>query len=661
MEGFLIGAILFSIGGLIAIFVNERIKPIALLCFSLLAQIFILPKSFVILLNGGINEIQLNLAEPIGNVFLRLDPLAALFVIIISFGALLVSIYSIGYMKMYRGESAALSSYYFFLGLMTSSMLLVVTVQNALFFLIVWELMSISSFFLVTFENSKEEVRKAGIYYLIAMQIGAAFLICAFCWVSSITGSFDFNSFDSVLSQSNGISIILFFLFFIGFGTKAGFIPMHTWLPRAHPAAPTGVSAIMSGVMIKTGIYGILRIILLSGKPNEAAAYIVFILGLITGIIGIVNAISQRDIKKLLAYSSIENIGIIGAGIGLGMLGTVYNIELVAFLGYFGALLHVANHFIFKSVLFYGAGIVYSQTHTRNIDQLGGLVKHLPATAVMFLIASLAISGMPLLNGFISEFSIYYGIIKSFSINNLSMNIASLLGISGIALIGVAALLGFTKLYGICFLGLPRSGFHLHKEKNLKLFLLPMIVLTWLIIFIGLLPSLALITLEKTLHQFLPVGSETNMDFVFNTFSNLTGTFIIFISLIFIFIVIRLLLLKRKSVQKFKTWDCGYQTESSRFQYTSSSFIQPFLQLVSELVPQKIKIRKEQNLFPKEAHLESHSHDLLERILIQPVIRMLNAFLEKFSWIQSGRMQQYIIYGLLFLVFLLIWIIGAAK
>lgn len=661
MDSFLIGTGLFSVGGLISLFVKEKIKPIAFLIASVAAQFFILPSAFEILLTGGLLETQVNFSEPIGNVFIRMDGLSALFAVIISFGGLLVSIYSLGYMKMYRGESSALSSYYFFLGLMISSMLLVVTVQNALLFLIVWEVMSISSFFLVTFENGKEEVRKAGIYYLIAMQIGAAFLICAFSWISSLSGSFDFNSFSSVLSQSNSISILLFVLFFLGFGTKAGFVPMHTWLPKAHPAAPTGVSAIMSGVMIKTGIYGILRIILLNGKPNEIIAYAVFLLGLATGVIGIVNAISQNDIKKLLAYSSIENIGIIGAGIGLGMLGMVYNNELVEFLGFFGALLHVVNHFLFKSVLFYGAGIVYSQTHTRNIDKLGGLVKHLPVTASLFLIASLAISGMPLLNGFISEFSIYLGIIKSFSIDNLAMNITALLGISGIAFIGVAALLGFTKLYGISFLGLPRSEYNIQKENNLKSFLLPMFVLSGLIFMVGLIPSFALMLLKKTIRQFLPSYSSVNSNFVMGTFEILANAFLILIIMILFPLALRFLILKRKKVENFKTWDCGYQAESSRLQYTSSSFAQPFLQLVSELVPQKIKISKEHVLFPNEAHLESHAHDLLERVLIQPAVKFLNRFLEKFSWIQSGRMQQYIIYGLLFLVFLLAWIIWGAK
>ncbi len=659
MNIFLIGIILFFAGGLVSAFLNENVKGKVFLIFAVISQFFLLPEIFNVLFVGNHLESAFYLSEPIGISFLRLDPLAALFALIITIGSLLASIYSVGYMKMYTGERPSLSSYYFFLGLMTSAMLLVVIVQNAILFLIAWEIMSISSFFLVTFENKKDDVRKAGYYYLTAMQIGAAFLIAAFSWSSASTGSLDFNSFASVLNKSNNISFLLFILFFVGFGTKAGFIPMHTWLPKAHPAAPTGVSALMSGVMIKTGIYGILRIILLSGTPNINPAYIVFVIGLITGVVGIINAVSQKDIKKLLAYSSIENIGIIGMGIGLGMLGLVYNNPFAAALGFFGGLLHVLNHFTFKSTLFYGAGIVYSETHTRDIDKLGGLIKFLPKTSIMFLIASLAISGLPILNGFISEFAIYLGMAKSFSVNNLPLTIFALLGISGLALIGTMALVSFTKLFGIAFLGSPRKEFHNKPDESENTLLLPMGFLVVLMFALGLSPWLGFILLKNVLQQFLPVNSFVQIESLVPLFNTISIGLIIFFAFILILFGLRTSLLQNRKVTTFKTWDCGYQAESSRIQYTSSSYVQPFLNLVAELVPQKIKIEKEPALFPKSASLESHTQDFSERFIIQPSLKFLNRFMNMFSWIQSGRMQQYIIYGLLFLIFLLIWIFGA--
>jgi formate hydrogenlyase subunit 3/multisubunit Na+/H+ antiporter MnhD subunit len=525
--------------------------------------------------------------------------------------------------------------------------------------------MSISSFFLVSFENNKEDVRKAAIYYLVAMQIGAAFLIAAFGWITAISGSMDFQSFGRVSSGSNVISALLFILFFIGFGTKAGFIPMHTWLPKAHPAAPTGISALMSGVMIKTGIYGILRIIMLSGTPDIKLSYFVLIISLTTGIYGISNAIAQKDLKKLLAYSSIENIGIIGMGIGTGMLGLSYKLPFIALLGFTGAILHVLNHFIFKTLLFYGAGIVYHKTGTRNIEKLGGLIKTLPVTSSFFLIGSVAICGMPLFNGFISEFAIYLGMAKGFAVDKLAINIAAVIGMSGLALIGIMAVLCFTKVFGICFLGIPRTSYEDNFSEKSFSFIFPMSVLSVFIIIIGLLPGAVMPLINSVMRQFIVMDFTSELNSVVSLYRTISIWLLLFTGIVLFFFVIRSLLLRNRSVVKFKTWDCGYQAESSlptgqagRIQYTGSSYAQPFLRLIAELVPQKIKVEKEPVLFPKEASLESHSHDSSERFLIQPSIKILNKFLNYFSWIQSGRMQQYIIYGLIFLLFLLVWIWG---
>jgi formate hydrogenlyase subunit 3/multisubunit Na+/H+ antiporter MnhD subunit len=235
-------------------------------------------------------------------------------------------------------------------------MLFVVTVQNALAFLIAWEIMSLSSFFLVIFENEKEECFRAGINYLIAMHIGVLFLISAFVILSIKSGSLDFASFKAALAGQRNLMNLIFFLFFVGFGTKAGFVPFHTWLPRAHPAAPSHVSALMSGVMIKTGIYGILRTITFMPGTTREIAYSLLVTAVITGILGIACSIAQGNLKKLLAYSSVENIGIIGIGTGTGLLGMLYGNNTLALLGFAGALLHLLNHSIFKSLLFFGAG-----------------------------------------------------------------------------------------------------------------------------------------------------------------------------------------------------------------------------------------------------------------------------------------------------------------
>jgi hydrogenase-4 component B len=658
MVRFLAGTGLFLAGGVLALFVRRAHKgPIFAGC-GIAAQVLILPAVFDVLAGGSPGALTVTFSFPIGPAVFRLDPLAAFFALIVSLGGALAAIYSTGYMKMHADDRPALSGYYFFMGVLIAAMMLVVTVQNALLFLIVWELMSLASFFLVGFEHRKDEVRRAGLAYLVAMQVGAAFLIAGFAWASSLSGSLDFAAFGAALSAPGPVSFGLFLLFLIGFGTKAGFVPLHTWLPLAHPAAPTGVSAVMSGVMIKTGIYGILRMLLLGGVPNVALAYAVLIISLVSGVYGVMNAIAQHDLKKLLAYHSIENIGIIGIGIGLGMLGLASHQSTVALLGFFGALLHVFNHFTFKSLLFYGAGVVYMKTHTRDIDRLGGLVRALPLTSAFFLIGSLAICGLPLFNGFISEFALFFGLTRGLTMGDAAMSTAVLGGLGGLAFIGVMAVLCFTKVFGIGFLGSPRAPYPEKLNEGSALVLAPMIVLTALILFLGTFAPLAMPLLGPVTRQFVPGGAPAEWQNLVGLYQRMSPALAALGGLFLLFLAVRRLLVRRKPVVLFKTWDCGYPTESPRFQYTASSFASPFLRLIAPLVPLRRRLRPPDGLFPGEASFESHGLDIVDVGLVQPLTRLIRRFLGLFTWIQSGQTQNYILYGIVFLVVLIIWIIG---
>jgi formate hydrogenlyase subunit 3/multisubunit Na+/H+ antiporter MnhD subunit len=361
-----------------------------------------------------------------GDVPLRLDPLAAFFLLLIAISAVFTAFFSAGYMKMYQRSRYSLGGYYCALGILAATMLLVVVVQNALAFLIVWELMSFSSFFLVSFEHESPQVRRAGLYYLVAMQVGAAFLVAAFAWMHQAVSSLDFADFGAVVPTSG---MVLFLLFFVGFGTKAGFIPLHSWLPLAHPAAPSPVSAMMSGVMIKTGIYGILRMVMVLPPQGMVMAYAVLLVSLFTGLYGIMNALVQSDMKKMLAYSSIENIGIIGMGIGMAMLGRCYQMPGLIIAGYGAALLHLLNHFLFKSLLFWGAGALYTRTHTRDVESMGGLIHLMPITSLLFLVGTLGICGFPLFAGFVSEFILYWGFATHLNGASLGLTLALLGGL----------------------------------------------------------------------------------------------------------------------------------------------------------------------------------------------------------------------------------------
>ncbi len=382
----------------------------------LAAWFFLMPKAVTALFTGYPIVKTLYTDGIFKDIQFVLDPLSAFFTIIILVMGLLALIYSKGYLKPYIEKGKSVNSHYLFYTALILSMLGVVTCQNALFFLVIWEIMSLSSFFLCIFENEEKEVLNAGIKYLIFMHISVLFLIIAFAILSIKAGSYDFSTFAQVLKENNTFADVIFMLFFIGFGIKAGFVPFHNWLPEAHPVAPSHISAIMSGVMIKTGIYGILRILSLTGTPSKFIAYFVLIISVISAIYGILYAISQPDIKKMLAYSSIENIGIIGIGLGVGMLGLVHNQPIVAFLGFIGCIFHILNHSIFKNLLFFGAGAVYLKTHTKNMELLGGLIKKMPKTGALFLIGALAICALPPFNGFIGEFLIYFGMLKGLSI-----------------------------------------------------------------------------------------------------------------------------------------------------------------------------------------------------------------------------------------------------
>ncbi|MBQ8168321.1 hydrogenase, partial [bacterium] len=416
MDYFFIGIIILFLSGITSILFKNKIAVLSLI--SAVASVLCIIPAVDVLLNGNSLVQSFDFNSLFGTVNFVIDPLAAFFVIVISVMSLASVIYSKGYLKPYIEKGKNINSHLVFLPVLIASMMTVVTCQNALMFLICWEIMSLSSFFLVIFENEKKEVRRAGIKYLVFMHLSVLFIMAAFAMLSLKSGSFDFASFKMVLQNNSHFANVIFMLTFIGFGTKAGFVPFHNWLPDAHPAAPSHVSAIMSGVMIKTGIYGILRTLDLIGTPSKSIAYAVLIISIVSALYGVLYAITQHDLKRLLAYHSIENIGIIGMGLGVGMLGLAYNSPVVAVLGFAGGILHILNHSIFKELLFLSAGSVYTKTHTRDIETLGGLIKVMPKTAILFLIGSVAICGLPPFNGFISEFLVYFGMFKGLAVHN---------------------------------------------------------------------------------------------------------------------------------------------------------------------------------------------------------------------------------------------------
>lgn len=658
MNSYFIGILTLLLSGFVAGTFGKKFKAFILTLLTTVGSVLCLIPAVKVLAHCGSQNLvkTFNFNHLFGAVNFVIDPLAAFFIVVITVMSLMSVIYSNGYLKPYI-ESKNINSHLVFLPTLIASMLAVVTCQNALMFLICWEVMSLSSFFLVIFESEKKDVLKAGIKYLVFMHISVLFIIVAFALMSIKSGSFDFTVFKNILENNTSLANLVFVLLFIGFGTKAGFVPFHNWLPDAHPAAPSHVSAIMSGVMIKTGIYGIMRTLQLIGTPSKVISYGVLVIAVVSALYGVLYAITQHDLKRLLAYHSIENIGIIGIGIGVGMLGLAYANPVVALVGFAGGILHILNHSIFKELLFLSAGSVYIKTHTRNVEVLGGLIKSMPWTAVLFLIGSVAICGLPPFNGFISEFLIYFGMFKGLSINNFFAVIALLFAISGLALVGTMAILCFTKAFSIIFLGMPRSfaAEKVSEDCGVSM-ILPMGILALFTLLIGVYPQYVFWHVKKIVFAILP---QTTMNIsavcyepmrLMQTIALFATAFIVFV----VFLIILKLKLTKGKISLHETWGCGYNRGNNHMQYTASSYASPFLSMLKPLFKKVFDIEKPKKLFPQSAHFSLHIDDIEEAYVINPLLKFDEWFLSKFEALQSGNIQSYIRYGLIFLVIVMI-------
>ena len=652
MNIYFIGIILLFLSGFISAIFSQKNKLKVLSTLLAISTLFCLKPAVMVFLTGEKLSYALNFNPIFGEISFNIDYLSAFFIVVISIMSLLSIIYSNGYLKPYIEKGKNVSYHTMFLPVLIASMMLVVTTSNALAFLIFWEIMSLSSFFLVIFENEKKEVLQAGIKYLVFMHISVLFIIIAFAIASINASSYDFAAFAQVLKNNSQLANTVFLLAFIGFGTKAGFVPFHNWLPEAHPCAPSHVSAVMSGVMIKTGIYGILRILSMVEELTKFASFLVLTIGVISALYGILYAIGQNDFKKMLAYSSIENIGIIGIGIGVGMLGLTYNMEILSILGFCGAILHILNHSIFKELMFLAAGSVYVKTHTRDMEVLGGLAKVMPKTAALFLTGSVAICALPPFNGFISEFLIYFAMVQGLKINDFFGLVAILLSISALALVGTMAILCFTKAYSIIFLGMPRSEIvEKINSDNTKVITLPMGILAGFALLIGLFPQYAFKFVLNPASIILSHNLELNSQ-IFEIMQTISICFLGFIlfTLLLLFIKAKL----NKNVQSYTTWGCGYDRANNFMQYSASSYVSPFLSMLKPLFKKVFDIEKPKQLFPKKAHFSLHIDDIEEAYVINPLVKFDEWFLSKFEKMQSGNIQSYIKYGLIFLVVIII-------
>lgn len=594
---------------------------------------------------------------PYGAFAVEADALSAFFLLPIFVVCALAAVYGAEYLIPFRRQKL-LGPTWLFYNVLIASMVLVVVARNAILFLMAWECMALASFFLVTFEDEQERVRRAGWVYLVASHLGTACLLALFVLLGRATGSLDFDRLGAASAPAG----LLFALAVAGFGTKAGFMPLHIWLPEAHPAAPSHVSAVMSGVMIKTGIYGLIRTLTLLGPPPAWWGWVLCGIGLTSGILGVLFALAQHDLKRLLAYSSVENIGIVAFGLGLGVVGISAGSGPLAVLGFTGALLHVLNHALFKGMLFLAAGAVAHATGTREIDHLGGLFKPLPSTGLSFLIGAVAISGLPPLNGFVSEFLIYLGAFRGV-IGGGGAAVVVVLGvIVALALIGGLAVACFTKAFGIVFLGEPRSHHAARAHEPGPAMRIPMLLLAAACVVIGALAPAAVWWMAPA------VGRATGLpvEFVRRGLATATGPLTVLTVMAAVLVVMTALLvglrhwlLSGRRVETSCTWDCGYARPGPRMQYTASSFAQPLTDLYRPALQVQRRVAFPAGLFPHQGSFSSETPDLCTARIYRPLFSAIDRGLTALRWLQHGEVHWYILYIALTLLALVIWHLGA--
>lgn len=586
-----------------------------------------------------------------------IDKLSSFFILVINFTSLTGIIYGSGYLKPYQEKisNISLSLHVWAFLILHLSMLLVVTMRGGFTFLMAWEMMSMSSFILVIFEGTREENLKTGIKYLVQMHAGFTFLLLGFLWVSDATGIFGFDAMAPYFASHSNWAIFL--VMFLGFGIKAGFVPLHTWLPHAHPAAPSHVSGVMSGVMIKMGIYGILRVLMDIQSDFLIIGSILIGVSIVTGIMGILYASFQKDMKKLLAYSSIENIGIIGLGMGIAVMGQYLKNEVITTLALTGSMLHILNHSLYKSMLFYTAGNVYYSTHTRDLDKLGGIIKWMPVSGLFFLVGSLSICAIPPFNGFISEFLIYNSVFQTIGAADFFTSLMILVVVLSLVVIGGLSVYSFTKAFGLSFLGNRRGGSHHGEVKEVPLIMcIPGMIIIFVILSISLMSPWAVGWAGEISGQFYHLNYNEEV---------LSTNIPIFqkISLVnlMIFAVAGILFLarnrfQRKEIRLGTTWGCGYSAGDFRHQYTSTSYSHYLRELSGPAVDltDNYLVIKESEIFPGPRKFETTMRDVVEeKIIIEPVEHGLSRMI-KIGWAQTGKINHYLIYPLAFLMLIML-------
>jgi hydrogenase-4 component B len=612
-----------------------------------------------------------------GDLAFGIDPLSGLFLVPVLLLGVVCGLYGIGYLEPH-GKGKNCGAQWFWYDLLAAGMVGVLAARDFLSLAVCWELMTMASYFLVAFEHENPQVRKSALVYLIASHCSIACLLPGFVILSGLSSTGESLLFPSkALEAAVPGSAAVFILTFCGFGIKAGFFPVHVWLPEAHPAAPSHVSALLSGGMIKMGIYGILRIVSFFTMLPLWWAEVILLTGCVSAVLGILFSLGQRDLKRILAYSSVENMGIIAIGIGAGLIGLRAGNIAVGFLGIAGALLHVLNHGVFKGLLFLGAGSVFHGTGIRDIERLGGLAKGMKHTATAMTLAAAAICALPPFGGFVSEFLMYLGMLKGIVAGNVTETVLLAAACALLALTGGIALLSFTRLVGIPFLGQPRDPKVVHAHESGRLMTIPMLFLGGLIALMGVGAPLLIRIVEPAaatvIRGFAGASGSAAGAAAANLSAAASGALSdaaaatnrlvriisaalgVFILLVLIVAAARRIFLTGKEVREAETWGCGYLYPTPRMQYTGASFAHPILKLFKGIVQYRETVTGPGGIFPKHGSYRSEHPDPAARFLVSPLFGWARTLFGRLMFIQHGRVHVYILYIVLTLIVLLLW------
>ena len=592
---------------------------------------------------------------------LRLDALSSFFLVLLGGAAFGVTIYAAGYFRsMSAGPLAVLALWYH---LFLAGMVTVLLADDAYAFMVAWEVMALSSYFLVTTDHDKPEIRRAGFLYLLIAHVGAVSLLLTFGVLQGGQGDYTFNTMRHAEMTPYWASVA-YLLALFGFGAKAGLVPMHVWLPEAHPAAPSPVSALMSGVMLKTAIYGLLRVTFdLLNVQLGWWGTLALALGLLTALYGVIFAAVQSDMKRLLAWSSIENIGVILAAFGLTLIFYTDGKGALAALTMTALLYHAINHAFFKGLLFTGAGSVLHATGERNMDKLGGLIRYMPWTAWLTLIGALAIAGLPPLNGFVSEWLLLQAFLLTPGLNQPYLNMVIPVAAASVALAAALAAYVMVKFFGVVFLGNPRSKVVEHAHEASWRERLGMLWLAAGCVLLGLFPAQVIGWLAPVVRQLTgqvlindapqatawlmlaPVSAERA------SYSPLVFFAVVVVLLLLVFIWVRRVYHGR--IRRADPWDCGYPEQDARMQDSAEGFGQPIRQIFVAFMRVE---RDTPDPFSRKPEYHGASLDKIWFLVYEPIAKLVGWLSDQAGRLQHGRIQWYLIYSFATLIFLLVFV-----